>query len=180
MEPLFLAGNLALDFTNTRVRLDGELVDLLQRDQDVVAWLLSVGLPGSRLAVLEPARALREAIRSLVEKRKAGHRGDPSVLNRFLEHAKSHPRLVWKKEHAPTVESVPELDTPEAALAPIAGAAADLLAMNDFSLVKKCEDEACVLWFHDQTKSHHRRWCSVALCGNRNKVAAYRRRLRGD
>jgi len=65
-------------------------------------------------------------------------------------------------------------------LGPVAEAAADLLATADFTLVKRCEDETCVLWFSDQTKSHHRRWCSPALCGNRHKVAAYRKRRRAE
>jgi predicted RNA-binding Zn ribbon-like protein len=34
------------------------------------------------------------------------------------------------------------------------------------------------LWFSDQTKSHQRRWCSMEMCGNRHKVAAYRKRRR--
>ena len=61
-------------------------------------------------------------------------------------------------------------------LAPLAEAAAHLLATADFTLVRKCEDHACTLWFLDRTKSHRRRWCSMALCGNRNKVAAFRQR----
>jgi predicted RNA-binding Zn ribbon-like protein len=69
-------------------------------------------------------------------------------------------------------------ETPESILATVAEAAADLLATADFELVKRCEDETCVLWFSDQTKSHRRRWCSMEICGNRNKVAAYRARRR--
>lgn len=179
MDAQFLAGDLALDFLNTRMRVDGVLVDVFQRDADVLAWLQRAGLPGSRLPLVETARSLRETIRPLVEQRKAGRRADPASLNRFLEHAESHARLVWKAGRPPVVERVRDRDTPEAVLAPIAEAAATLLATGDFSLVKRCEDETCVLWFRDQTKSHHRRWCSAALCGNRNKVAAYRKRLRG-
>jgi predicted RNA-binding Zn ribbon-like protein len=36
-----------------------------------------------------------------------------------------------------------------------------------------------VLFFYDTTKNHARRWCSMAFCGNRHKVAAHYRRLRG-
>ena len=39
LAPLFLAGHLALDFLNTRMRVDGKIVDDLQRDQDVLHWL---------------------------------------------------------------------------------------------------------------------------------------------
>jgi predicted RNA-binding Zn ribbon-like protein len=183
--PLFLAGNLALDFVNTRMRIGEEAVDLLQTDEDVLDWLKKAGLPAPKidartgsLRLLRVARVLRENIRSLVEKRKAGHRGNPSVLNNFLKHAQNHPRLAWKKPHAVTIEWIRQGDGLEAVLAPVAEAAAVLLATADFELVKRCEDETCLMWFSDQTKSHHRRWCSMEICGNRHKVAAYRERSR--
>ncbi|WP_327229156.1 CGNR zinc finger domain-containing protein [Achromobacter xylosoxidans] len=34
--------------------------------------------------------------------------------------------------------------------------------------------------FHDKTKSHRRRRCSMALCGNRMKVAAFRSRQKAE
>ena len=181
--PPFLSGDLALDFLNTRMKVREEIVDFLQCDADVRAWLDQAGLDAAKIgpktkpfSLLRAARLLRENIRSLVEKRKAGVRGDPSLLNSFLDHAKSRPLLVWKKPRSLTIELIRQHETPEAALAPIAEAAALLLATADFNLVKRCEDETCVLWFSDQTKSHRRRWCSMLLCGNRNKVAAYRKR----
>jgi predicted RNA-binding Zn ribbon-like protein len=185
--PVFLAGNLALDFLNTRMRVNGELVDTLQHDEDVLLWLKRAGVSipkrgrgATRISLLASAQTLREHIRSLVEKRKAGQRGDPSVLNRYMSGAQSHRRLVWNKPRSLQIEKVGARDTAEAILGPVAEAAAELLASADFRLVKKCEDETCVLWFSDHTKSHHRRWCSMLLCGNRHKVAAYRRRLRKD
>jgi predicted RNA-binding Zn ribbon-like protein len=180
-----LAGDLALDFLNTRIRVGDELVDLLQADRDVLAWLKQAGLPApglnprlESLPLLRAARVLRENIRSLVEKRKAGRRGDPSILNNFLRHAQSHPWLVWNKPDSLTIERLWAQGRPEAVLAPVAEAAAELIARADFNLVKRCEGEGCVLWFFDQTKSHHRRWCSMEICGNRYKVGAYRARRR--
>jgi predicted RNA-binding Zn ribbon-like protein len=169
------------------MRVNGELVDFLQHDEDVLRWLQRAGFPGAAIgpkrapaSLVGPARALREAIRSLIEKRKAGKRGDPSILNRFLAAAQSHAQLVWSKPRSLWIERIRHEATPEAMLAPVAEAAADLLATGDFSLVKRCEDETCVLWFADHTKSHHRRWCSNELCGNRHKVAAYRKRRRDE
>jgi predicted RNA-binding Zn ribbon-like protein len=182
---MFVAGDLALDFLNTRMRVGGEIRDCLQTDEDVLAWFKQAGLsPGTLaagarpLALLESARTLREAIRSLVEARKAGRRGNPSALNEFLRHAESHPRLVWGRPRSLAIERVRRAGTPEALLAPVAEAAAALLATADFALIKPCEGETCVLWFLDETRSHHRRWCSPAICGNRHKVAAYRKRRR--
>ncbi|MNR58262.1 CGNR zinc finger [compost metagenome] len=66
--------------------------------------------------------------------------------------------------------------TAEQYLAPLAEMAAQLLVEGDFNLVRECEHPDCVLWFYDRTKSHRRRWCSMALCGNRHKVAEFRKR----
>jgi len=182
---LFLAGHPALDFLNTRMRLNGTLVDFFRGDEDVLDWLRQAGFPASKtIAHLKPnsllsaARKLRENFRALVEKRKAGRRGNVAVLNSFLAAAQSHPKVIWNAPRSVKVERIRPQGTPEAILAPVAESAADLLATGNFALVKHCEDEACVLWFADQTKSHRRRWCSMAPCGNRNKVAAYRKRAR--
>jgi predicted RNA-binding Zn ribbon-like protein len=34
--------------------------------------------------------------------------------------------------------------------------------------------------FYDDSKTQRRRWCSMALCGNRSKVAAFTRRHGGE
>ena len=187
VRPQFLAGDLALDFLNTRTRVGDKLLDLLQTDQDVLAWLKRAGCCApsvvtneARLSLLRDARELRENIRLLMERRKAGRRADPSMLNKVLSYAQTHPQLVWKGPRSLTIERVRHQDRPEGILAPIAEAAAVLLATADFNLVRRCEGEGCVLWFYDQTKSHRRRWCSTRICGNRHKVAAYRKRSRNE
>jgi len=182
---LFLAGHPALDFLNTRMSADGGLIDVLERDEDVLNWLKKANFPvdaGGAFHfeagnLLDRARRMREAIRSLVEKRMAGRRGDPAILNDFLASAESHLRLVWSKPRQLRIETERRQDSPEAILAPVAESAAQFLATADFRFVKRCEGETCVLLFWDRTKSHHRRWCSTMLCGNRHKVAAYRERL---
>lgn len=183
LRPYFLAGNLALDFLSTRMRVGGELMDFFQSGEHVISWIRQAGLAVPETAadmdsraLLLCARKLREIIRVLVDKRKNGKRGDPSVLNRFLNHAQSHPQLLWERKGSLKISQIRREDTPEAILAPVAESAAVLLSTANFDHVKRCEDESCVLWFCDQTKSHHRRWCSVALCGNRHKVADYRKR----
>ncbi len=53
---------------------------------------------------------------------------------------------------------------------------ATLFAHVDRARVRKCGQ--CVLHFHDTSKKGTRRWCSMRLCGNRVKVAAYAARQR--
>ena len=181
----FVAGHPALDFLNTRTRVNEDLEDLLQSDEDVLIWLEQSGFakstgnaPAEYSNLLASARLLRESIRDLVEKRKTRRRGDPSVLNTFLAASPSYRQVVWGRSNKLQISRERQQKTAESILTPIAEAAADLLATTDFELVKHCESESCVRWFFDQTKSHRRRWCSMELCGNRHKVAAYRARRR--
>jgi predicted RNA-binding Zn ribbon-like protein len=181
--PFFLADHPALDFLNTVAVVDGQPVDFLQSDEDVIRWLQRASLAEDgklpRFAastLLYSARTLRELIRNLIVKRKAGTRADVAAFNAFLMKARSYPQLVWESRKLPRLDRVRELKSPGQVLAPVAEAAADLLANGDFDLIRKCEDETCVLWFYDRTKSHRRRWCSMAACGNRNKVKAFRQR----
>lgn len=60
--------------------------------------------------------------------------------------------------------------------APIIDAAADLLAETEPSRIRKCE--SCVVHFFDTSKKGSRRWCSMNICGNKIKVAAYQQRKR--
>ncbi|WP_213805874.1 ABATE domain-containing protein [Granulicella sp. dw_53] len=182
-EPILLADHPALDLLNTLPNVNGKLVDLFQTDADVVHWLVRAELtppatrpPAPPSSLLNAARTLRETFRRLLQKYKADERGDLTAINAFLTEAQSHPQLVWDRSRSLKVARVRQQTTPEQILAPLAEIAADLLVTGDMDLVKRCEDETCVLWFYDQTKSHHRRWCSMATCGNRHKVAAYRRR----
>jgi predicted RNA-binding Zn ribbon-like protein len=179
-EPQVIADHSALDLMNTVAIVDGKLVDFFQTDSDVVRWLIRTGfadrptVPQSGL--LEAAKALRETIRALVTQRKNGVQADPTALNGFLAEARSYSQLVWDEGETPQVERRWEQHTPGQLLAPLAEAGAELLSAVDFDLVRSCGNPECVRWFYDRTKSHRRRWCSMAVCGNRHKVAAFRRR----
>ena len=70
----------------------------------------------------------------------------------------------------------PEAADPLRALAPIARSIADLAASGRSVEIRKCANPRCVLYFRDRSRSRRRRWCSMAVCGNRMKVAAHTRR----
>ena len=61
-------------------------------------------------------------------------------------------------------------------LAPLAGDVVSLLTTVDPSRLRQCQ--TCVLHFYDASKKGTRVWCSMNLCGNRAKVAAYSARKR--
>ena len=44
--------------------------------------------------------------------------------------------------------------------------------------LKLCDSDECRWMFYDHSKPANRRWCSSALCGNRQKTRDYRSRHR--
>ncbi|HEY7210869.1 MAG TPA: ABATE domain-containing protein [Bryobacteraceae bacterium] len=180
--PELIADHPALDFLNTLAKIDGTFADSLQGDQDVLTWLGHAGLPVpkdgnyKRGRLLDCARGLRQTIRTAVERRKSGKPLDPHGLNEWLSQGRSYLKLVVDQAGEMRVNRRWKRNSAEQILAPVAEAAAELLATGDFKLVRRCEGAGCVLWFYDRTKSHQRRWCSMAACGNRNKVAVFRQR----
>jgi predicted RNA-binding Zn ribbon-like protein len=65
------------------------------------------------------------------------------------------------------------------ALAILARSMAEFLITAEFKHLRRCANtDSCVLVFYDTTKNHRRQWCSNSMCGNRYKVAEFRRRQR--
>lgn len=61
-------------------------------------------------------------------------------------------------------------------LAAVARSAAELVAEGPGARLRLCANPRCGLFFYDNSRTHRRRWCSMAVCGNRNKVAAFSRK----
>jgi predicted RNA-binding Zn ribbon-like protein len=163
---------LALDLVNTEFLPDGTLVDLLATVDSTRAWLTAAGLdeaassdPGSTCAALRQARA---AIRDALTGR------DTTPLNMVLGHGRV--RLSVSADLTP----LRTLDTSDPAWQPAIMAAANLLDLLDQApnRIKHCENPACVLWFFDTTRNGTRRWCSMAVCGNRMKARRHYDRVK--
>jgi predicted RNA-binding Zn ribbon-like protein len=131
---------------------------------------------------VEAVRELRERLRKEILAWQRGgtvHHSTVDELNRLMA---DHPMRTKLKTcgGACVTESWFEPRQPEDLFAPLANSVAALFANVDRSRVRKCDQ--CVLHFHDTSKKGTRRWCSMQLCGNRLKVAAYaaRQRMRVD
>jgi len=182
--PLFVGDHLALDFVNTSFGVGADHQECLRSDAQVLDWLRRAGLPATPSkrcrpgALVAAALKLRNTAVQLVTARKTGRISEIAVLNRILAAGSAYSELVWTQPEKPTLQLHNRLERVESLLVPVAQAVAVLLTEGDFSLVRQCESSDCVLWFYDHTKAHRRRWCSMALCGNRMKVAAFRARQR--
>lgn len=182
-QPLFLADNLALDFINTEYGTGDARHDCFDNDLSVIDWLATVGLvskstvpPGG---LLTQARQLRDASRAVVHAAMNAVAVDLGVINRILEQGHPLMRLQWDQDtQRYQVVAHPVSESAESLLWPVADALVKLLTSDKFEFVRQCEAHDCILLFHDLSKSHRRRWCSMATCGNRMKVAAFRNRTK--
>ncbi|WP_312466476.1 CGNR zinc finger domain-containing protein [Pseudescherichia sp.] len=179
--PLFLADNLALDFINSEYGMSDDRHDCFDDDRSVINWLETAGLiPKDAVAppqLLAEARQLRDAARAVVHAAMKSSEADLTVINRILEKGRPETRLKWDQNtQRYHVDVHSAADSSEGLLWPVADALVKLVTDEKFEYVRQCEAHNCILLFHDLSKSHRRRWCSMATCGNRMKVAAFRNR----
>ena len=186
-EALFLADNLVLDFINTAYGVGDAYQDCLISDEAVLNWLKVAGqLDGgvgksAPQGLLAMAHALRDCARAVVTSAIAGAPADLTMANQVLEAGHPTKAIEWDEQAKMyRVANRRRDNEPASLLEPIAASLATLLTSDRFEYVKQCEAHDCVLLFHDLTKSHRRRWCSMATCGNRMKVAAFRSRKKAD
>jgi predicted RNA-binding Zn ribbon-like protein len=64
------------------------------------------------------------------------------------------------------------------ALATLAAIVAEAAALGTWPRLKACPAEACGWIFYDRSRNRSGLWCDSAVCGNRAKTRAYRRRRR--
>jgi len=179
--PLFLGDNLALDFINSEYGTGDNRHDCFDDARSVIDWLERVSLvPTGTVAppeLLEEARQLRDAARAVVHAAMKSSEADLTVVNRVLERGRPERRLKWDRDtQRYGVEVRTGTDSSAGLLWPVADALVKLVTHEKFEYVRQCEAHDCILLFHDLSKSHRRRWCSMATCGNRMKVAAFRNR----
>jgi predicted RNA-binding Zn ribbon-like protein len=192
----FVGEELCLDFINTEVVDQDERVDLLGSFDDLVAWYTDAKVIDAAQAkafarrthaadgaarALKDARQFRAMLREMVEKLTEGRMNVPQAtldhLNRSLRAREGYSEIVRTKDGYDT-RFRPRLDEPAHLLVAVAESAARLLSERDLTLLRKCQNPRCILYFYDTTKNHRRRWCSMAGCGNRAKVAAFYQRIR--
>ena len=190
---LFVGNQLALDFVNTRPLQNGEKAELLGDFGALLRWFQAAGLlrPGEARRLqrqwggtvratktTEAMRALREKLRTDIlswEHGGAIRRSTVDDLNRLMADHPMRARLTRNK-NAHSTELWFESRAPEDLFAPVTHGAVGLFTSLDRNRVRKCA--RCILHFRDTSKKGTRRWCSMQLCGNRLKVAAYLARRR--
>jgi len=194
---LFVGNHVCLDFINTQLVVNERPVDLLGTFSNLVSWLGQVHLlteeevkkldrqcggQAKGTQTLEQARAFRGTLREMVERIASGKPVPPAAVeatNDLLRYRIGYSQLTRRKGKFERGFLAESQDVNQL-LGLLAEIASDLLCACDLSLIKKCQNPSCVLFFYDTTKNHARHWCSMSLCGNRSKVAAHYRRHRNQ
>jgi len=190
---LFVGSEVVLDFVNTCPVQDGEPMELFTDFSAVLRWFQAAELlsPGEVASLegqwgktaraqrtTEALRELREELRNEILSWEHGGAIDRSTMDHLNSLLAEHPMRTKLKVNgsAPVMELWFEVREPEDLFAPLVYSAATLFTTVDRKRIRKCA--RCVVHFRDTSKKGTRRWCSMRLCGNRLKVAAYAARQR--
>jgi predicted RNA-binding Zn ribbon-like protein len=156
-----------------------EGVDAWAHRAALARWLADAGLlapDGSATAAdLGRAVALREALRALALAN-AGHPIDPQAIatvNAAAARACLVPQL-----HGPASATLePHTHGVDRALGRVVAALHEGIADGTWKRLKACESESCRWAYYDHSRNRSGHWCSMTMCGSREKNRrAYRRR----
>ncbi len=182
-----------LDLLNTTLRVDEQQREMLTDTSVLVRWLLISGLEPiaeikDELAVwsgepearrfLRDLLIFRESLREAVLRLEDGKQPKPAFLADLNARLSAHQvrRAITAKSGKMRSRQISGTSVADTLWAALLRETDRLLTDTEPRRVRKCE--SCVVQFLDVSKKNARRWCSMRLCGNRIKVAAYQDRQR--
>jgi len=179
----FTYGSNALNLAVTLRRRASEPVELLVTADDAAGWLRAAGLVDASVRLRESdlveLRELRDAIYRIghaATQHRAASRDDLRLLNQMAQRSEAVPQLGddW------SIRAL-RADPFNAALATLARDAIAIFGNEaERSRLRACEQSDCAGLFLDRSRGARRRWCSMARCGNRAKVTAFRKRQKEE
>ena len=161
---------LVCDFVNTLDLESG--ADELADAPALGRWLRARGLWGGRPSEedAEQARAAREALRDLMRANN-GCEASPDASAAVLDRASQEAGLVVRFGSGAV-----RLVAPAGGIGPVLAAAGEAMADGSWTRLKACRADTCRWAFVDSARNRSRQWCSMQVCGNREKARTFRRR----
>lgn len=183
-----LGGRLCLDFVNTtmshsELSWEGlisflEAARVVSSERGIQLLALPQSDPQAAEGLLLKARrlcgSLRKVFTAMHRKQKIAEEWVEPV-NEILRITEGHDELVHE-DGAWRIEFIAREGGLDWLLAAVARSTAELVAEGAGARLRLCANPHCGLFFYDKSRTHRRRWCSMAICGNRSKVAAFARK----
>lgn len=198
--PDLVGGRISLDFVNSEGGTRNGPPEWITGYGDLLTWAVHAGVIEADLAdrletraadapeeaarIAERAVRLREALYRVFVTAMEGEEPaaeDLAVIDEELGRALAHLRISpagtqdgpwrWRFEDDQQLGRV---------LWPLVRDAADLLVSDELARLGECSGEDCAWLFVDQSRNHSRRWCDMAVCGNRSKARRYYERSKAQ
>ena len=197
----FIGGDPCVDFVNTADLWPATPEnDRLRSYDDLLEWSVQAGLIDAETThalrrvssgdeeeaerALVRARELRAHLRSILAAISSGESPDERAVEAVAATARraaGHSELSSEGENYVWALNRAYRDRLAWPSWELARAAVSLLTSDALRHVRECAGERCHWMFIDRSRNHSRRWCDMAVCGNRAKARRNyaRRKLRG-
>lgn len=170
--------DLVQDFVNTEVVVWAQ--DDISTPDELAAWLRARELVAADEFVdaesFVRARALRSLLRELARQNVDGAASLDRAFRDEFAAAVSAARLRVTLDVRGALRLEPDADGVDGALARLLACVLEADATGTWRRMKSCPGAHCGWLFYDASRNASSTWCSMSICGNRAKTAAYRRR----
>ncbi|MBV2241114.1 CGNR zinc finger domain-containing protein [Bacillus inaquosorum] len=173
--------NLSLDLVNTEIISYDKRHDLIQSVKDLMAWLEIMGETAPFLSSftlpqvqeqLQRIHQFRAELRKHFERIAEGNEPSLAFIS-FLQNQIAAAPFSYQVIDDKLVR-IPNGKPDDAILSLIAYDALWLIHTKEIQQLKRCANEKCILLFLDKTG--RRKWCSMKICGNRQKVSRHQKK----
>ena len=179
----FVANHIVLDFINTVNARPSFTRDDLTCADDIVDWARAAGVIESDCRIehraatrvqFEATIALREGLYRLFGPIAAGHEPQSAALDRVTRRAADALRSADWRRQGSIYEPTWSQDSIASLCDRLADEAVQLLRSPAVDRIGSCD--GCGWLFVDTSRAHVRRWCSMNVCGVRDKMRRYHQR----
>ena len=137
------------------------------------------GDPRAEADALERAIRLREALRDMLLTNNDGRQLDPAAPG-VIEEVSARVRFCLRASADGTTRLNAESDDVDGALGRLLVIVYRAMETGTWRRLKACRRDTCRLAFYHHSKNGSSHWCSMDVCGSREKARSYRERHKGD
>jgi predicted RNA-binding Zn ribbon-like protein len=152
--------------------------DAIETPAGLRSWLVERSLAPADLRPADDDIArmaeFRESLRALLHANNGGSL-DPEERRSLNRAGRGGLRVRFGEDGGATLEPQPE-EPIAAAIGQVVAIVFTAIADGTFDRLKACPAHDCGWAFYDLSKNRSAKWCSMAVCGSREKVRAHRAR----